>query len=65
MLVIIVFERTHEESINNVDVAVTVTAGIVEKCRDNSGACDELFALSEKMEGIAQQFWHQVTVPKS
>lgn len=45
--------------------AVTVTAGIVEKCRDNSGACDELFALSEKMEGIAQQFWHQVTVPKS
>ncbi|MCO4785000.1 MAG: methyl-accepting chemotaxis protein [Marinomonas atlantica] len=45
--------------------AVTVTAGIVEKCRDNSGACDELFVLSEKMEGIAQQFWHQVTVPKS
>ncbi|WP_067212791.1 PAS domain-containing methyl-accepting chemotaxis protein [Marinomonas aquimarina] len=45
--------------------AVTVTAGIVEKCRDNSGACDELYDLSEKMEGLAQQFWRQVTRPKN
>lgn len=45
--------------------AVTVTAGIVEKCRDNSGACDELYALAEKMEGLAQQFWRQVTRPKN
>lgn len=45
--------------------AVTVSAGIVEKCRDNSGACDELFVLSEKMEGLAQQFWRQVTRPKN
>ncbi|WP_417551978.1 PAS domain-containing methyl-accepting chemotaxis protein [Marinomonas fungiae] len=45
--------------------AVTVTAGIVEKCRDNSGACDELYSLSQKMEGLAQQFWRQVTRPKN
>lgn len=45
--------------------AVTVTAGIVEKCRDNSGACDELYDLSEKMEGLARQFWRQVTRPKN
>lgn len=45
--------------------AVTVTAGIVDKCRDNSGACDELYALAEKMEGLAQQFWRQVTRPKN
>jgi methyl-accepting chemotaxis protein len=45
--------------------AVTVAAGIVETCRENSGACDELYELSEKMESIAQQFWRQVTVPKN
>lgn len=45
--------------------AVTVAAGIVETCRENSGACDELHELSEKMESIAQQFWRQVTVPKN
>lgn len=45
--------------------AVTVAAGIVETCRENSGACDELHQLSENMESIAQQFWRQVTVPKN
>lgn len=45
--------------------AVTVASGIVEKCRENSGACHELNVLSEQMDGLAQQFWRQVTTVKN
>ncbi|MBM6552253.1 PAS domain-containing methyl-accepting chemotaxis protein [Marinomonas ostreistagni] len=45
--------------------AVTVTSTIVETCRENSKACDEMSVLSEKMRGLATQFWTQVTAPKS
>lgn len=41
--------------------AVTLSSGILERCQENTQACEDLLLLSEQMEGVASQFWKQVT----